>query len=517
MGNFAQTNQLSTLMKKFCTLFTIFNFAFVALLNAQISESEPNDNLASANEIALNTELSGQLCMWNNEDWFEIVLPEDGQLKITTTSAGEAENPPVAFQFQLYSAAGNPWNAFDPETGNFGQMITDSSGWCCLKAGTFYMQVYSGYVYEYCYDYSVVLELLPATFQDDAEPNSSVNDNLVLIPYNTATEGHVSFITNPQAGGTDNYDFFKIAPPINGMMRLFIETEAQSTGSNALFVMVHDIDGNPWYQQSSIVGEFGLPASDTLYYDCTPDDSLIVSLYTSNYFDRGYAYRLRYDIVAPAFENDVEPNNVQATAQLIDLATPVSGNQYYFEDNSEDIYKFYKPDTGFFKVRLTSTTNSSDGSLGTKLQLLDHNFSYVSQLNAAIGINGDLVIDSLYIQYLDADTFYIKVYSDYAYAACRSYLLEFSYNDIQDAVQEADQIAVPIYPNPANDHFFIDTRNLQGASKMQIVNAMGEVVVDRNFTNSGLHQVDMSTSAPGVYYIILKNDSIRLTRSVVIK
>ena len=117
----------------------------------------------------------------------------------------------------------------------------------------------------------------------------------------------------------------------------------------------------------------------------------------------------------------------------------------------------------------------------------------------------------------------ISVGAMLAFSACSSTNVSSEWDCPRQAghgcitIEEADQIAVPIYPNPANDHFFIDTRNLQGASKMQIVNAMGEVVVNRNFTNSGLHQVDMSTSAPGVYYIILKNDSIRLTRSVVIK
>jgi hypothetical protein len=498
-------------------LLLLLFIAFTSFLKAQTNETEPNNELASANSLPLDTEMSGQICMWNNEDWYQIVLPEDGAIQITVSSAGEAENPGSSLQFQLYSATGNPWNAFFPEAGNFGVMITDNSGWCCLKAGTFFIQVYTGYAFEYCYDYTVSVELEPATFGNDAEPNSNLSDNLATIPYNTTTEGHLSFISDPQNAGTDNYDHFKIVPPMNGLMRLIIESEAQSTGSNNLNVMMHNAAGNTWYQQSTSVGTFMSPNSDTLYWDCTPSDTLIAQFFTSNFFDRGYSYRFRYDMISPAFNNDIEPNNTQTTAQLIDIGTPAFGNQYYYGDNSDDVFKFFKPDTGFFKVRVTSSTNSSDGTLGTKVQVLDHNFNLLTQLNAPLGINGELAMDSLYFDDLPADTFFIRVNSDYAFAACRSYLLEFFYVDIADLVSEEFGSKVKIFPNPTSDYFVLDTRLVEDVSNVQITNALGEIIILQNLNGGKLHQIDCSHFAPGVYFVMVSHDRNRTIERVVIQ
>ncbi len=488
-------------MKKLLTLIWALTIGTTAMMRAQISETESNDLLTTANDLPLNTTLEGQTCTYDNPDWYRVILPEDGFLKISTLTAGEGVNPNAPYIFTLFSPTGNPWNSFSPTTGNNGVMIADTSGWCCLKADTYYIKVQRDYAFAYCYDYTFSLELIPPVFQNDVEPNSMITDELVTIGFNTQAEGHVSFINDPQNSGTDSYDYFKIVPPINGMLRMFIESEAQSTGSNDLKIKLHNEDGSVWYQQSTPIGDFQSPNSDTLYWDCTPNDTLIVLFFTDNFYDRGYSYRMRYDMVSPFFENDIEPNNSSATAQIIDIATPVMGNQYYYGDGSEDIFKFAKPDTGFFKVRVTSSTNSSDGNLGTKVQLLDNNYSYIAQLNAPLGIIGELAIDSLTIAYLAADTFYIKVFSDYAYAACRSYLLEFFYYDPGIGLDEFALGNFQIFPNPANDKLTIDTRQLSGEGTVQIMNIFGEVVWVKNLIFGGQIQIDASEFAGCIYFV----------------
>ncbi|MEN9638294.1 MAG: hypothetical protein RLZZ262_162 [Bacteroidota bacterium] len=503
-------------MKQF-SAFSILLFWFgINALQAQITESEPNNAINAANALPLGETMTGQVCIWNNEDWYQVVLPEDGFLQITVTSAGAGDNPAVPFQFQLYSAAGNPWNAFAPTAGEFGVMITDTAGWCCLKAGTFYLQVYSGYAFDYCYDYEVTLDLVPASFGNDMEPNSSLTDQLYVVPYNTAVEGHVSFISDPQSFGTDGHDYYKIVPPINGLMRLFIENEAQSTGSGNLSVMLYNNNGNPWYQQTTPIGQFQTPNSDTLYWECTPSDTLIVEIYNTNYYDRGYAYRFRYDMVAPLYSDDVEPNNTTATAQLIDIANPTMGNLFYYGDNGEDIFKFLKPDTGFFKVRVSSSTNSSDGTLGTKLMVMDHNFNLVNFVTAPLGVNGAIGMDSLYFPYLAADTFYVRVTSDYAYAACRSYILEFDYNAVPDHVNERLTKGLTLYPNPASSHFFIDGRDWIGNAEFVLINSLGDVVMKKQWTGNGLHQVDCAGFLRGMYVAMVSNGGTFYTQRVVI-
>lgn len=488
-------------MKLFYTLVALWFLTPSNSLFAQLFESEPNNEMAAANELPLSTALSGEICIWDNHDWYEIVLPEDGLLQISLSSAGEGDNPASPFYFQLHSATGNPFGEFSPTAGEFGVMQDDSGNWCCLKAGTFYLYAYSGYVFDYCYDYTITLDLIPASFENDSEPNSNLTDNLAVVAYNTPTEGHLSFVTEPGSSGTDGYDNYKIIPPMNGVMRLIIETEAQSTGSNNLNVMLHNGAGVAWYQQTTPTGAFLAPTIDTLFWDCTPNDTMIVQLFSTNFNDRGYAYRLRYDIVAPQYPDDHEPNNTASNAEWVEISAPVTGNQYYYGDSSDDIFKFFKPDTGFFKVRVTSTTGSSDGNLGTKVQLFDHNFSLLYQLNAPLGVNGALALDSMYFAYLPSDTFYVKVYSDYAYAACRSYLLEFDYVDIEDGIPENAMDNLLLFPNPAKEYFILDTRHLNGVSVIEITNAMGAVILKENTNSKGLHHFDSSGIAPGVYFV----------------
>jgi hypothetical protein len=489
-------------MKKVYLLICAFCLVISYSTQAQINEIESNDSLHLANELPLNTTISGQVCDWQNTDYFRVILPDDGYLKIRTLTGGEGENPNSPYVYTLFNTNGEAWNSFSPLAGENGAMIADSSGWCCLYADTFFVKVQTDYAFTYCYEYSFSLELIPPTFQNDLEPNSTATGPMTTLDYNTSSEGHVAFLFQPQNGGTDAFDFFRIIPPSNGLVRLFIESEAQMTGSNDIKVMIHNEDGGPWYQQSSPVGAFQSPNSDTLYWECIPNDTMMFQIFIDNYYDRGYSYRIRYDIVQPQFANDVEPNNNQATAQLIDLATSVPGNQYYFSDGSEDVFKFATVDTGFFKVRVTSSTNSTDGNGGTKLQLLDHNFGYISQLNAPLGTTGELAMDSMMIAYLAQDTFYLKVYSDYAYAACRSYLLEFFYSgQIVDGLEEFSLHNVHVFPNPTNGKFTVDTRMISGDGEMSVFNSMGELIISKNIVFGTQKEFDLADCSPGIYFI----------------
>ncbi len=504
-------------MKKLLTLVFAFTIGTSFLTRAQINEVESNNELVLANDLPLNIIVTGQTCTIIDADWYRVILTEDGFLKIRTSTAGEGDNPNAPFIFTLFTPTSNPWNSFSPTTGENGVMIADSSGWCCLHAGTFYIKVQRDYAFEYCYDYSFSLELLPATFQNDLEPNSTITGELVTIDYNTPIDGHVSFISDPQNAGTDSYDYFKIIPPSNGLLRMFVESEAQSTGSNDIKIKMHNADGNEWYQQTSLVGAFQSPNTDTLYWECTPDDTLILLVLTNNLYDRGYSYRIRYDMIAPVFGNDVEPNNTSATAQVIDLAIPAMGNQYNYGDNSDDIFKFVLPDTGFFKVRITSTTNSADGFLGTKLQLLDNNYNYINQLNAPIGTLGELAVDSLTMPYLDADTFYLRVFSDYIYAACRSYLLEFFYNDLEDNVNEFTLSHIGIYPNPSNGRFIMDTRQISGDGVVSVFNSMGEVVMMKNIVFGSQKELVLNDCASGIYFIKTTSGNKSKTQRLIVE
>ncbi len=483
--------------------------------SAQISESEPNNPFPLSNDLPENTVMSGQTCNWNEPDRYLIVLPEDGNLQINTQVAGQGINPNSGITFTLTSKTNNPWNSFSPFVGENGSFMSDSFNWCCLLADTFYIEVYRGYAFEYCYDYSFSWDLLPAAFNNDEEPNSTylLAEDLNM---NATAEGHVSFVNNPQAS-SDVTDFYRVVPPVNGTMRIFVETEAQSTGSNSLNVTLHASNGSGWYDQYSSVGTFQLPSSDTLYWGCVGNDTMYISLFTSNYYDKGYAYRIRYDMIAPTYADDIETNNNFASAQLVDPALPIEGNQYYFGDGSDDVYKFFKPYIGFLKIIVRSETMSADAGGGTEVQFFDHNLNQFSTLSAPLGINGQIAIDSITYEGLASDTFYIKVLSNYAFHACKSYQLMLSYTDFNDQVQEKNFLNSSLYPNPSNGKFNLDTRNESGSANIQVCNLIGEIVFEKNTFLGGILELNFEKLDKAIYIMKISKDGKQDVHKMIIE
>ncbi|MBL0315168.1 MAG: T9SS type A sorting domain-containing protein [Flavobacteriales bacterium] len=495
-------------MNKLLLLF--LTFVLSTSTYSQINETEPNEPLLSGNNLPENTVLTGQTCMWNEPDFFQVVMPQDGVLRIHTGVSGEGINPSTALQFQLFTAANDPWYSYVPLAGENGAMMDDVFEWCCLEAGTYYIQVYSGYAFSYCYNYTLSWELVDAAFTNDNEPNSTFA-TAEFLNYDESTEGHLSFYPHPQGSGQDGTDFYAFVPPMNGTVRLFIDSQAESTGSNNISVNIHTINGSAWYAQSSPVASFPSTNSDTLIWECIGNDTMYFSLNTTNYYDRGYAYRIRYDVIPMVFGNDSEPNNFFAEAQLVNAFEPIEGNQYlgasyYWGGTQEDIFKFYKPVDGFLKVVIHTETHTGDGTGGNTVQLYDHTANYVgAPFTAPIGLYGVPAVDTMHFETLNADTFYLKTYSAYAYPACRSYRIELLFDEV-NGVKETSLSQLRIYPNPNNGDFQLDTRQLAGMAQLQVIDFTGRIILNEQQTLGGTIPIRLSDVASGYYLLKIVND-----------
>lgn len=487
-----------------------FLLFLVIPLAAQINESEPNNENATADELPMNTSVSGQICIWDDPDYYQIILPEDGILQFTTTVAGEGDNPSTGLGFTLFNN-NNPWNTYTPEPGEFGISLSEVNGWCCLLKDTFYIQVYSGYVYPYCYNYTLSWEIISAPYSDDEEPNSIFQDALPL-EYNTSVEGHLAFINHPQGNAFETGDFYSFTPPINGTLRLFIESQAQSTGSNNVTVYIHDSNGSGWYNQTVPVGIYPAVHSDTLIWECVANAPLFFSMNTTNYFDRGYSYRIRYDMSPHTFSNDIEPNNYFESAQVVDPSLPIEGNQlhgnsYYWGGTQEDIYKFELPEDGAFKIKVYSETLTDDNTGGNVIQLYDVNTNPIgSPFTAPIGLYGVPEVDSVSFASIPAGTYYIKTYSSYVYATCRSYRLELTYVESPESTLEIQKNNVRLYPNPSIGTINLDTRKMSGQAQIVITDFLGKIVFNQLSVLGNIANIQLNEMAQGYYMLHIKND-----------
>ncbi|MFM9986916.1 MAG: T9SS type A sorting domain-containing protein [Flavobacteriales bacterium] len=489
---------------------------FFGLAQSQITETEPNDPFPAGNDLEEGITISGQTCTSDNPDRFRIILPADGKLVINTTASVPGEIVAAPFQFQLFSDQNNAWDQLYPLTGENGTFASDSYEWCCLLADTFYIEVYRGYAFEYCYDYTLSWGLIPATFTNDEEPNSAYIQALDLN-YNTPMEGHLSFVNHPQAAGQDGIDFYRLVPPTNGTLRVFLESEAQSTGSTFTRMTLNNINGGPWYSQNSPVGEFQSPNSDTVIWDCVANDTIYIDLTTTNFWDRGYAYRIWFDMVAPVYANDIEDNDSFATAQEVDPSAPIEGNQYFWGDSGGwDYFKFYKPDTGYFKVVMRAETSTGDATLGHSLQLFDKNLSAIGgPFNGPLGIYSIPAVDSVTYNYLAADTFYIVTSSNYAFASCRSYQLDLSYVDNLNGVSNSVLSNVKVYPNPNNGAFFVEGIQ-NGNCTIDIYNSTGAKIHNEKIRNAGRNEINLENAPNGIYTVQISCDGVRRSERIVV-
>ncbi len=79
---------------------------------------------------------------------------------------------------------------------------------------------------------------------------------------------------------------------------------------------------------------------------------------------------------------------------------------------------------------------------------------------------------------------------------------------------ETEAEVVPIYPNPAQDHFVLDLPEIIGADELKIINIMGQKVMEVKKLESQ-QRIDISQLAPGQYILQLKTaEGLRMQKFV---
>jgi PKD repeat protein len=190
-------------------------------------DAEPNDNLAQALPMPPNGAVSGNLHYYaagegvDQEDWYKLVVPQGGILKLTIHKRG---NGNAWFYFKDGEMA-----AF-PELSNFYFQYWESAaeGWTWsypVLAGTYFFQIANG---GGVLDYQLVAMLTPATWGDDFEPNDTLTTAQVF-PVNDSTGGTLGYYR--PGHGFDNWDWFKVTTGKYGLLAFNIAKKGGSNGN----------------------------------------------------------------------------------------------------------------------------------------------------------------------------------------------------------------------------------------------------------------------------------------------
>jgi hypothetical protein len=273
------------------------------------NDVEPNDNISQATLLPYNTPREGHLnfALNNTDDYYRIILPDDGPLRIFTSAESEQ---PVAqnLNLELYNKTGSSIHSWTLTAGANRIPFADSSYFSCLAADTFYIRLSTA---NCGLSYRIRFNSIVPRFANDTEPNDDLN-HAFFFAANTAQTGHLGFY------GMGGYDCYKLFKPDTGNLKLFMQVShpesdisiLQISYYNSTQVLLGNVSGN--------VGVNGQIAYDTIIIPATVPDTFYVQL--SFYNGICGSYSMQY----PALITGIH-QHADIEAALIVLPNPSSG------------------------------------------------------------------------------------------------------------------------------------------------------------------------------------------------
>ena len=354
------------------SLMSMENFLFYCVLFLAFIGLNMNVMAENKGQISFSTTYSSQITSSNNSDRYTVVLPQAGNLSVNITSpGGSAALPPNGADVQWLNAGGT-W--LGGTSGGF--PFPYSSGDIHLTAGTYHIEVVGRGGVGQTGNYNIRVDC----FVDDVEPNNTMA-TAQLLPFGYTVRGEIT--------STDNIDYFKFILTQPGRFTVNVNLGNSNTGG------LYDAYVY-WYNATETLIKSSNPMGT--YNDYMDLEAGTYYIRITPYGSRTGTYELRGDFVA-AGNNEIEPNNTFATAQLLTFGQTVKGFISY-QDNV-DYYKYVLTQPG----RLTVNVNLGNSSTGG---LYD---AYVYWYNATETLIKSSNPMGTYNDYMDLEvgTYYIRI------------------------------------------------------------------------------------------------------------
>ncbi len=300
------------------------------------NDKEPNNNLASAQPIAVNTPQEGHAGFKKDGvadlvDYFVFQAKKDAYLKVAINSLNNRK-----LNLSILDDNGT-------EIGFIRSELSGTRELPGISAGTYYIVV-SPEVADFA-TYSLTVSPIPFSQTNDTEPNNSAALSKQL-PLNGTKTGHLAFYNNHY---TDDVDWYFIDIPKDGKLQL----NTTSNYGADLSLALYDGDGTSILRSekvnqnttASIVKEGLAPGR---YYVA------IASLY---YAPCTYTVSNNFEEATPA--NDAEPNNDKDHAILTEYGTIYTGHlgfAYLKNRELEDWYEINVENGAQLKYQVQSNT-----------------------------------------------------------------------------------------------------------------------------------------------------------------
>ena len=365
------------------------------------SETESNDDYASANNFSLNSTISGKMGDSNDKDYFKITPSQNGKISLTL-SHNYSSNSEIYWNISMYAYSSGNYTEF------YNQRIYANSGETNKLASigaasgtTYYIRISTYYSATAGFNYNLKNEFNSTNYYEK-EINSD---------YSSATSMSFNQTYGGVMNGDNDVDYYKFSPSQNGKISLNF-THAQSDNSEIYWniSMYAYSSGNytEFYNQriyansgeTNKLASIGA-ASGTTYY-----------IRISTYYNAttGFDYNIENSFtVTDYYEKEINNNYA--------LATPMSFNQTYGgvmnDDDDVDVYKFSPSQDG--KISLTfSHDYSSNGEIYWYIVMYAYSSgNYTEFYNQRIYANSGETNKLSPIGASSGTTYYLKIYTYY--------------------------------------------------------------------------------------------------------
>ena len=366
------------------------------------NDLEPNNTFEQAQEFIMNSETTGRLNYVYDDvadasDWFTITIPEEGTLKVISTSPDNND-----YYIKLFNVDGTTMLQTS-EVYPLGDV--DSVYKTNLQAGQYYVQVYA-FTSNHG-SYFLENEFIPALLPADEEPNNTV-ELAKEFPLDSQTTGRINYLYD---GVADDADWFKITIPEEGTLKVI----STSPDNNDYYINLIDVNAERVLKTKEV---YPLGDVDSVYQANLQAGTyyLKVSPYSSNHG----SYTITNVFIPALLPGDDEPNNTFEQAVSLEGDTILTGRLNYVYDteyDNKDWFKITLPENGGLKV----TSNSPDNNDYYIRLVAPDGHTEISSINIY-----QFATRSIYGWELVAgETYYIMVYPYSSYFG--SYNLEVSF------------------------------------------------------------------------------------------
>lgn len=293
-------------------------------------EKEFNDSVSTANAIALNKTYKGIISSYEDEDFYKVVLPKSGNIKIQIKNLANSE-----WQGDFLNASGNVLTSIYSDDSELVKgYSTVEVG---LPKGTYYFKLLNG---KYNAEYSFKLNYQQSEYFEKEQNDTITSANKIAL--NQYYQGTLQY--------SSDKDFYKFTLNTPGTVNLSLST----------------LPNSQWYvhlqnAQGEVYDSFHTSDSELI----TGRASVNISLPKGTYYilvkeysyatDRPYTLKASFKASKTAYEKEF--NNTLTTATPINLNTNITGVINNQNDSDVDFYRFTVPTTSNVKIRMSQKAN----------------------------------------------------------------------------------------------------------------------------------------------------------------